>query len=563
MKVLYFFSALIFCLAFLVSDHYPPWGGYYNELGVALAFVLLVFAVLVGSPRRVVVPVESLFFGALALIPFLQLGFGLVYFSGSAWVVFLYLSSVAIAVIVGRAWRERGSMAFPQFFFCAILVAAVCSAFLAIYQALGLDFLGNWVEYVPAGRRSVGNLAQPNQLATLLLVGLVALVYALERQLLSRYFTAALLVLFAIALMATRSRSGLLGCIWLLVWFFILSRRQGLRISIGWLAGFSLLVGLGVFYFDQIIGPIADYLGHKASVRSEIENSRLEAGTRPAHWAILIDAVSAKPWFGYGWDQVSVAHSSLALSHEAVPEWQRYSHNIMLDLLVWCGVPLGVGVVGSCFFWVWRRLRGAPDVVEIFLLAALGCLFVHSMLEYPYAYIYFLIPAGCAIGCLSKNSYAVSVSRSVLAGCSFLIFCVLGVVVVDYSRVESNFRDLRMQHARIGMLEIDREVPALLLLDQLEGVLFAGRVEVREGMPSGDLDRLMAVLLRYPYPPVLLNAASAFALNGRGGDAAFALELLCRRHHPAICVWALETWRATARDEPALRAVNVPDISVK
>lgn len=562
-RVLYFFSALFFCFSFLVSDHYPPWVGYYNELGVGVAFVLLVAAFLCTSAVKVQVPSEAIFFCALSLIPFAQLGVGLIFFSGSAWVVFLYLSSVVIAVVVGRSWAECGVSAAPQFFFVALLVAVVFSALLALYQAFGFYFLGNWAVIVAPGQRSGGNLAQPNQLATLLLFGVVALVYAFERRILSSHVTGMLMLLVGAGLIATQSRAGLLGCLWLLFWLFVSKRRGNFRLSVRLAVILIILVAAGGFYFDQIQREFENLSGYHLSGRGESGASRLDVGSRPAHWSILIDAAASRPWFGYGWDQVAVAHSSFALRHKAVSGWFQYAHNLPLDVILWCGIPLGLVVISVSVVWVCRNLFNSVELLDSCMLAALGCLFVHSLFEYPHAYIYFLIPAGCAVGWLSKSSRCLSLPRSFFSVYAVAVFGIFVAVVIDYGVVERNYRDLRMQHARIGMLEIDRDVPDLLVLNQLQGLLFAGRVEVRKNMSSADLDRLMFVALRYPYPPVLLNSGLAFGLNGREADAAFSLQLLCRRHHPAMCDWALENWRDSVRTFPELGVIPTPSIHDK
>lgn len=561
MRVFYLFSALFFCLGFLISDHYPPWMGYYNELGVGVGFVLLVAAFLFAARGRILVPREAVFIGFLSLIPFAQFGLGLIYFSGSAWVVFLYLSSTALAVVVGRGWSERALSAAPHFFFFSILFVGVFSALLALYQAFGFQFLGNWAVIVGPGQRSGGNLAQPNQLATLLLFCVVALVYAFERRMLSPYVVGGLMFLVATGMIATQSRAGLLGCMWLLILFFGSGRRVGLRLPMRFGVLFCIFVGIGGFYFDQILNGFENISDYQLTGRGESGASRLEVGSRPAHWLILADAVVSKPWFGYGWDQVAVAHSSHVLDHKAVSGWFQYSHNLLLDVVLWCGIPLGLLILAVSALWFWRRLRDRVDLQGFCMLAALGCLFVHSLFEYPHAYIYFLVPAGCAVGYLSGSSRFISVPRSVFAAYAGAVFCVFAAVVVDYGVVEKNYRDLRMQHARIGMLEIDREVPNLLILNQLQGLLFAGRVEANRGMSSADLDRLMFVALRYPYPPVLLNSGLALGLNGRGGDAAFVLQLLCRRHHPAICDWGLESWRTSVRTFPELGLIPTPGIN--
>src|SRR5207244_80631 len=96
---------------------------------------------------------------------------GQIRYLGDASLTTAYLAGIAFCAWAGYRTNpesKRVTAAIAQ----AILCAAVISTGIGLYQWFGLQGLTIWaVEGVP-GARAGGNLAQPNQLATLLLEGI-------------------------------------------------------------------------------------------------------------------------------------------------------------------------------------------------------------------------------------------------------------------------------------------------------------------------------------------------------------------------------------------------------
>jgi len=97
----------------------------------------------------------------------------------------------------------------------ALTIAALISVWLALYQWT-LQPSNIWIADLPPNARPFANLAQPNQLATLLSMGLAAVLFFYEKHALHRISSSllALLLLFGIAL--TQSRTP-----WLMAIFFV------------------------------------------------------------------------------------------------------------------------------------------------------------------------------------------------------------------------------------------------------------------------------------------------------------------------------------------------------
>ena len=134
---------------------------------------------------------------------------------------------------------------------------------------------------------------------------------------------------------------------------------------------------------------------------AESLESRLSAGARALNWQVCLSAIAQRPWFGFGWGQVAVAQQSALLLQPASGEYFAYAHNIILDMLLWNGVPLGGLLVLSFAVWLAGRLKRVATAEGAILSMAVGVFLVHSLLEYPHAYPYFLLPVGMMLGALS------------------------------------------------------------------------------------------------------------------------------------------------------------------
>jgi hypothetical protein len=132
-----------------------------------------------------------------------------------------------------------------------------------------------------------------------------------------------------------------------------------------------------------------------------------EGAGSPSRMAILRDAlelVRANPWSGVGWGEFNFGWSLTPFPHRHTAFFD-HTHNLPLQLLVELGLPWALSVMGLLLWSGWRLLVGAlrADTPELqrqrramgMLVLMIG---VHSLLEYPLWYAYFLLPAVFAFG---------------------------------------------------------------------------------------------------------------------------------------------------------------------
>ena len=124
---------------------------------------------------------------ALALVPLFQFGAGLVYYAGDFWIFSGALLGFGLAVASGSMLQRKGTSVTD-----AVATGALCASIVSVgiqlWQWLGLsgtsEFsgLGLWLMNLPSGARPFANLAQPNQLSTLLLWGLASVWWIFVRR---------------------------------------------------------------------------------------------------------------------------------------------------------------------------------------------------------------------------------------------------------------------------------------------------------------------------------------------------------------------------------------------
>jgi hypothetical protein len=339
-------------------------------------------------------------------------------------------------------------------------------------------------------------------------------------------------LLFGVAL--TRSRTGALGALLCLAVGFLCS--GSLRNKAAWLttAGLAAWLVLCTLCMDSVNAALGN--GNVASL-----DDRLKPGTRTLHWQLVMNAISRRPLEGWGWQQVTAAQSALAPEHMATGEVIAYSHNLLLDLLLWNGVPLGALVAIGLGLWFLSSWRSAGSPSHVALMLALSILLLHSMLEMPHGYAVFLLPAGLMIGAVEAMRHtglpwrrAARVPRGVVALVLAGLTAGLVVTVHDYLRIEEAWMAERIRRARIGSLEI-RPLPQVQVLDHLIALLENDRAEARQGMSADEIAAMKVVVDRFPGYAGLLRLAYAQKLNGQAAEAAITLERLCRTHPDALC----------------------------
>ena len=317
------------------------------------------------------------------------------------------LASVALASVALALWPARKPEAAARLAATAWLAAAAISAAIALLQYLDLEApLFPWVN-VAEPRQAFGNLRQPNQLASLLVIGALALRWQVQQGRLARVPASVLLALLMAALAATASRLGLvalLAVLALALWWARADRiaRRGTSVPAGRRAEWPALVAaLGLYTLAVLVLPwLAQTLGvaEGRDMLARLRDDSASCGSRLVLWRNVLHLIALKPWLGWGWGELDYAHYITLYPGARFCYILDNAHNLPLHLAVELGVPVALLACALLAAWLWRaRPWRAQTPTRQLVWGVLAVIGLHSGVEYPLWYAPFQIAAVIAV----------------------------------------------------------------------------------------------------------------------------------------------------------------------
>jgi O-antigen ligase len=553
-------AAVLLILAWLNPSGFAPWFSFYREAWALSAAVGFVACVLASHPDALRRP-PGLVSAGLVLV---AASFTLQPQELGASTQVVALVSLYVLVWASCLWAgacaddSSASAPLTESLAWTLLAGAIAAAGTAFAQWTGNASHSEWLADWPPFTRVGSNLGQANHFATLCLLGILAAGHLHRACRLGNISLAIVLIWLAFGLALAQSRTTWIAVLALIAW--AVARRQAIGSALGF--GPRMLLVVSAVYVVAFSLSVSWSVSLQTKLSAAAE--RLEGGTRPVLWAQSLAAIRESPWVGYGWLQGHSAQLVGSLEHPG-REYTSYFHNLVLDLMVWNGVPLGLLISGLLIAWYVRtglRVEGPADAFRFTVVTAFG---VHSMLEYPFAYLYFIVPVGLLAGQLCRpggpgdwrwrstlrgsptlarpeaphpDGVTTTEPRGLAAWGWTAVFLALVVtwsvaglaIARDYLLAENDRREVQMVLARIGGQRPFPPQPDLWVLDQLEASARNARREIRAGMPATELDDLATITRRYPTAFFLRTSAAAWALNGDPDRALLELRRLRSIH---------------------------------
>ena len=552
-------------LSWLNPLHIGPWVSWHNEALAFGAASLLAFAVLSQSRKKSAslrIPASAMIWLVWVAVVLIQVVAGQIVFLGDGILLVLYGLSILAVVTSGYSLgrvvsTDQEEVPVLRQLASVVLLGALLSSVVAIIQTLDIWSDSEWISRAYSLRRPGGNLAQPNQLATLQLMGIVSLNYLVTL----RKFKGASALMVCVLLLAglglTESRSGVVSVAVLVVFAFSY-RQYALRgsSSMQVVAGFVFLI-----ICFKYLPLFSLYLQQTGMPQPAQLATNLSAGSRLIIWPQLIEATLQHSWQGWGLGQVPMAHNAV-LHQYSVGETFTYAHNIVLDLVLGVGYPLAIAAVGLFIYWLVRRLRKIEDASTWYCLALLIPLVVHSLLEFPFAYAYFLVPVALAIGVLEARLFPEKYIevKWVYAGVGHAVFAVVLLWSAwEYIQIEEDFRVARFEALRIGKTPASYDRPHIVLLTQLDAMLTGIRLVPTPSMSAENIESARKVAMRFPWPATQNRYALSLALNGNPSEATRQLKVTRAMHGEKTYQGIKASWQELAHDKfPQLAAIELP-----
>lgn len=519
------------------------------------AGIMLLFPLI--DATSIPIPKSTFIFLILIVIALLQTAAGYSNQRSDAFLIIAYLMLCIVVLargahdgsyIVDQSTKNHSPLEIAAW---AITGGALISAFLAFLQVLEVWEDLSFVTRMPIPRRAGGNLAQPNHLGSLLLLGLGSLIYLRECQRIAFSTLIACSAIIYLAAAATESRTALLGVFAFGIWSLVGNYKQIISISKSTIISLTFAAAFLFFLWPSIMAAISLF-PPDASLNAQ-------KGMRPIVWSQLISAILEKPWLGWGLKQVSSAHNSVADIFN-ISEPFSYAHNIVLELAIGVGIPLTLMLCALTAAWLVKKIKTTNSIHEWYCIQILLFLGLHSMLEFPYAYAYFLIPAMYAIGTLDglhKNTKVIVTAKYTIP-CALSIFGALYLwSIPQYLSKEDGFRIARFHALRISVTPTDNTPDSFTLFKQLADLNSSTSLKISKEIKEADITRLQKTAMQFPWPATQSRYALALALSGNSAEASRQLQIIRAMHGEKTFQSIATSWQFLAAEElPELQNIQ-------
>ena len=513
----YSFGLVFFAFSWIAYDHYRPWVNFHSEALALAGIGLLLFSHCANRRNKVtLMPRLTLFLLAVALLPWIQFFSGVALFAGDALVSSMYLFSLAAAGWLGYSYQLMSPKSTNEIaaFFYVLWFVALISAAIGLLQWFNLQGpLTVYVVQTDAGERAMGNLGQPNQLATLLLIGIASLAWTYERKRIGGLGFIVGVAFMTMGLVFAQSRAGMMSAV--VAGIFLTWKNHAIPARI---APWHVLAWLLTYAAAVLLLPSLSeilLMGQSRSMNPEVDSARITI------WRQILSGIAQAPWVGYGWNETPTAHATGSV---VVPGSVTFTnaHNVVLDLLAWNGIPLGLLLTGACAYWFMSRMKGAVQSNAVYAMACLLPIAMHSMVEFPFAYAYFLLTAGLMVGIVEASHIGIKTFRVNVrwVGSALALWFVLGgYMVYEYFLIEEDFRIVRFENLRVGQTPAEYKVPDIWMLSHMGAMLKAARQQALPGMSADDLENFRKASLRFSDRSLSLRYTLALGLNGNASAA--------------------------------------------
>ncbi len=471
--------------------------------------------------------------------------------------VLLWAARVPLAKVAATAW----------------LTAALLSAVLGLLQYFGATApFGIWVNNPGIGE-AFANLRQRNQFATLINMGLAALMWwvaqdqaaspdSISKSFMSRRraadsaiarqgettttgmtwkwndsskaevarsptfcwrslaaLPAAVLLAFANA--ASSSRTGLVQLLLLSAMVWVWSRsapgaNQSARLRLLWVA--VLAYGIAALTLPVLVGHNLATNG----ILARLHDGGPTCASRLTLWTNVLHLIGQKPWFGWGWGELDFAHFITLYPDLRFCEILDNAHNLPLHLAVELGLPVAVAV---CAGAVWLTLRARPwresDATRQLAWAVLAVIVLHSLLEYPLWYGPFQMAFGLSLWLLWRRRG--QFPAGVVAGSSVLAIGLIAIAAYaawDYQRISQIYLTPSLRSPAFQEDTLEKIGTSRLFQNQVNFAELTTTALTRAN--AAHLNALAETLLHFsPEPRVIETLIESAALLGRLDEAQF------------------------------------------
>ncbi|RTK97586.1 MAG: hypothetical protein EKK64_01100 [Neisseriaceae bacterium] len=403
---------VISILPFAIPYAYFPMSKFYSEALSLLAGVFM-FALAIFSRDKIKLPPVSIACFAFSVFALIQPFFVHIFVPGNnhylALIFFISgLTAVGINSMIDESLSIRKALVFVSW---AMVVSGTIQAIIAYLQYTGkAQAYSSFIlvtQDTGDGSNIFGNIGQPNQFTDFMSIAVVALLYLYLIGQINIVVTIAYSLLFAMAITFTARRGVLLYyviMIFIALWVWFRNKKNSETKEVytkSLLTIVAFFVGLIVF---QTVWPklVSLFTSTPASTTTALERLSTDSigqstFRRFYEWYKAWVLFTEHPLFGIGWYQYprEAIYIMQTEQFSYIPmnmKLYTHCHNSLLNIMAETGVIGTLIIVGyGILYSIARLLRKVNTVDSLFVVFLTMPILIHSLLEYPLWYSYFMI----------------------------------------------------------------------------------------------------------------------------------------------------------------------------
>ncbi|HEY6093594.1 MAG TPA: Wzy polymerase domain-containing protein [Gallionellaceae bacterium] len=403
---------LMWVLPFLYYQHAYPLTTFYQEWGAVVlglaAMPLLLTRRYWQAPE---IPRIALLPMGLLLLGVLQFLLGRIVYFDQTLMLALYLIWASLLAMLGQRLRaELGLQRVVLVLALFLLLGAELNATAGVLQHYRWHTVLDRVVTMQNGAAIYGNLAQPNHFADYMALGLASLGLLYMRAVLPAWGVALLASPLLFVSVLSGSRSAWLYLLALLVLAYLWQRRNdALRPLLHY--ALLLLIGFGLMHGVVELPWLNGASGNVTSVQ-RFSDDVPSGGIRLYLWREAWHIFSQFPLLGAGFGQYAWQHFLWVPQLQApasVVGLYNNAHNLVMQIAAEMGLAGVLILLITVALWLRQAARSERTAEYWWACAVVAVLGIHSLLEYPLWYAYFLGVAAVTLGLSDGTAYRIGV----------------------------------------------------------------------------------------------------------------------------------------------------------
>ena len=537
------FVGLMWLWPFLYFRHAYPLTTFYQEWGAAM-LGLCAMPVLATRrfwqkpevPRIVLLPI-----GMIALV-LLQFALGKIVYFSQTLLFTLYFLWTALLMMLGRSLREEfGLPALTTVLAAFLLLGAELNTLVGVIQHFHWRGPLDAVISATSSPAVFGNMGQPNHFANYIALGLISLGLLQNRWKLGKWQMMLLAVpmLFVLVLSGSRSAGLYLLCFAGMAFFWQRrdpSNRQLMYYSLFLLLGFGLMHLVvqipflsgqygSVTTLDRMIKAAADLHASGAAGDSGVTERSIRLHIWYEAWLMF----KQFPLLGAGFGQFGWQHFLLgpALHNTSIMGLYNNAHNLVMQTAAEMGVPGLIILFGTITLWIKQAHVSQHSIYQWWGYGLLTVLGIHSLLEYPLWYAYFLGVAALTLGIFDMTTFRLELrttGRLMVSAILLLGVISMGQVFIGYRNLEDltvmRQEALKNRNSLANLLGLQKQA----LLQSYVEVAISSMIELRPDNWANVRELNENVMHFVPISSVVYREVLVLAMSGEQDAAQQQLE---------------------------------------